>query len=76
MCHAAHFDIECVNYTGNGGRPPGASLQEQALNHFKLLTYWGRGFDNFRQPWYSVPEVIKCRDKPERKVGVGYTMFC
>jgi hypothetical protein len=37
VCHEAHFKIECVNYTEDGGRPPGAGLQEQASNHLKLL---------------------------------------
>ena len=37
VCHEAHFRIECVNYTGDGGGPSGAVLQEKASNRLKLL---------------------------------------
>ena len=37
MCHEAHFKIECVNCTEDGGGPPGVGLQEQASNRLKLL---------------------------------------
>jgi len=36
VCHEGQFKIEYVNYTEDGGRPPGVGSQEQASNHLKL----------------------------------------